>query len=151
MAGMKTLFYGLIVLTAAGLVVAGPSKQDLVKKDKDGIQGTWKLIGLEADGQQAPAEIVATLKLVFKEDMLAFTPGEPGFTNYKFKLDPTTKPASITLIHAHGTHQGEAEMGIYLLDGDHLKICVGAAGKVPKEFTTRAKSGQGMYSLERMK
>ena len=147
---MKTLFFGLIVLTAAGLVVAEPSKQELVK-DMDEIQGTWKLIALEADGQQAPAEIVATMKLVFKEDILTFTPGEPSFTNYKFKLDPTTKPASITLIHADGTHQGEAEMGIYLLDGDHLKICVESADQAPKEFTTKAKSGQGMYSLERMK
>ena len=151
MARMKSLFYGLIILTAASLIAAEPSKQDLVKKDMDGIKGTWKLVALEADGQQAPAEIVATLKLVFKDDTLTFTPGEPGFTNYKFKLDPTTKPASITLIHADGTHQGEAEMGIYLLEGDRLKICVGAAGKVPNEFTTRAKSGQGMYSLERVK
>jgi uncharacterized protein (TIGR03067 family) len=147
---MKTLFFGLIVLTAAGLVVAEPSKQELVK-DMDEIQGTWKLIALEADGHQAPAEIVATMKLGFKEDRLTFIPGEPSFTNYKFKLDPTTKPASITLIHADGTHQGEAEMGIYLLDGDHLKICVGSVDQAPKEFTTRAKSGQGIYSLERMK
>lgn len=136
---------------AAGSMIAQPSRQDLVKKDMDEIQGTWKLIALEADGQQAPAEIVATLRLVFKDDTLTFTPGEPSFTNYKFKLGPTTTPASITMIHAGGTHQGEAEMGIYLLDGDHLKICVGAAGKVPKEFTARANSGQGMYSLERMK
>jgi uncharacterized protein (TIGR03067 family) len=148
---MKTLFYGLIVLTAAGLMAAEPSKQDLSKKDTDEIQGTWKLTALEADGQQAPPEIVTTLKLVFKGDTLAFTPGEPGFTNYKFKLDPTTKPARITMTHADGTHQGKAEMGIYLLNGDHLKICVGAAGKVPGEFTTRTKSGQGMYSLERIK
>jgi hypothetical protein len=62
----------------------------------DGIQGTWKLVALENNGQQAPAEFVVVMKLVFKGDTLTFPGGEPGFTNYKFKLDPTTKPAGFT-------------------------------------------------------
>lgn len=139
---MKTLVHGLFVLAAAGLIAAEPS--GLAKQDMAGIQGRWKLMALEADGQAAPAEVVATIKLVFKDDTLTFTPGEPGFTNYKFKLDPATKPAGFTLIHADGAHQGESEMGIYLLAGDHLKICVGPAGKAPKEFSTMAGTGQGM-------
>ena len=148
---MKALIGGLTILMAARLMAAEPSKPDLIKKDMDEIQGTWKLVALEADGKQAPAEIVAVLKLVFRDDTLTFIPGEPSFTNYKFKLDPTTKPASIAVTHADGTNKGETENGIYLLNGDHLKICFGAGAKIPDEFTARAKSGQSMYSLERLK
>ncbi len=88
---MKASIVGLIVLMAASLIAAEPSKLDSVKKDMDGIQGTWKLVALETDGKQAPAEIVAALKLIFKGDTLTFTPSEPGSTNYKYKLDPTTR------------------------------------------------------------
>lgn len=129
---------------------SGP-KVFLMEQDLDGIQGTWKLVALEANGQQAPAEFVAVLKLVFKGDALTFTPGEPGFTHYKFKLDPATKPASFTMAHADGTKQRETNSGIYSLDGDCLQICFGKADQLSREFTAKAGSGQFMYSLEREK
>ncbi len=151
MTAMKTLIAGLIILTAASLIAAEPSKQDLTSQDMDKIQGTWKLVALEFDGEPAPAEIVAVLKLKFKDDTLTFMPGEPGFTNYKFKLEPAKKPANFAMTHADGTHKGEAETGIYLLDGDHLKICFGAKGRMLSEFTAKAGSGQAMYSLKREK
>jgi uncharacterized protein (TIGR03067 family) len=148
---VKTFTVGLIVLVATSLLAAEPPKQALVKKDVDAIQGSWKLVALEYDGKPAPAEIVAALKLVFKDDTLTFTPGEPGFTNYKFRLDPTTQPAGFTMTHADGTNKGQTEKGIYSLDGDHLKICFGRLEKATNELTAKAQSWQVMYSLDRVK
>ena len=148
---MKALIVGLNLFMAVGLIAAEPAKQDLIKKDVDGIQGTWKLVALESNGKPAPAEIVAALKLVFKGDTLTFTPGEPGFTNYKYLVDPTTKPASFAMTHADGANKGETDKGIYLLEGDRLKICFGPGDKIPGEVTAKAGSGQTMYSLERVK
>jgi uncharacterized protein (TIGR03067 family) len=147
---VNALTVGLVLLTTS-LMAAEPSKQDLIKEDMNEIQGTWKVVALEAGGEAAPSEIVAALKLVFKDDTLTFTPGEPGFTNYKFKLDPAAKPAGFAMTHADGGSRNETEKGIYLPNGDQLKICFGAGGKVPGEFTARAKSGQSMYTLARVK
>ena len=132
-------------------VAVEPFKQHSLRQDLDGIQGTWRLVALEANGRQAPAEFVVVMKLVFKVDTLTFPGGEPGFTNYKFKLDPTTKPAGFTMAHADGTKQGETNKGIYSLDGDCLQICFAKADQLPREFTAKAGSGQFMYSLEREK
>ena len=132
-------------------VAAAPFKSHSLKQDLEGIEGTWKLVALENNGQQAPAEFVVVMKLVFKGDTLTFPGGEPGFTNYKFELDPTTTPASFTMAHADGTKQGESNKGIYSLDGDCLQICFGKADQLPKELTAKAGSGQFMYSLEREK
>jgi uncharacterized protein (TIGR03067 family) len=152
----QTLAVALCVLVATPLMAGEPPKPDVSKKDIDGIQGTWKLVALEADGEQGPTEIVSALKFVFKGNTLTLMPGEPGFTNYTFKLDPTTKPANFDMTHADGPRKGETEEGIYLLEGNHLRICLGKAGNRPKAFATKAPSengmytsGQGMYTLER--
>jgi uncharacterized protein (TIGR03067 family) len=135
---------------AASLVAAEPTKHS-TRTDFDVIQGTWNLVALEADGKQAPAKLVTAVKLIFKDDTLTFAPGEPGFTSYRYKLDPTTKPAGFSMTHSDGANKGKTETGIYLLEGDRLKICFGRPGHLPTKFTAKAKSGQAMYSLERQK
>jgi len=132
-------------------VAAEPLNQHSLKQDLEGIQGTWKLVALENNGHQAPAEFVILMKLVFKGDTLTFPGGEPGFTYYNFKLAPATKPAGFAMAHADGMKQREANRGIYSLDGDCLLICFGSADQLPTEFTAKAGSGQFMYSLEREK
>ncbi len=141
----------LILLTATSFVAAEPPKQDAVKKDLNEIFGTWQVTALEADGMASPAEIVDKMKLIFKGDKLTFTPGEPGFKQYTFKLDPNTEPASFDMTHADGPKKGETKKGIYLLEGDRLKICFGNEDDRPKELMAKAESEQVMYTLFRKK
>jgi uncharacterized protein (TIGR03067 family) len=138
-----------LVILAASLVMADGPQKEQAKTDLERIRGTWSIVAMEADGEQAPAEIVATLKLVFKDDRLTFRPGEPGFTNYTFRLDSKAKPPNFDMTHADGNHKGETQKGIYALEGDSLKICLGE--KRPSEFTAKAGSGQVMYVLKRVK
>jgi uncharacterized protein (TIGR03067 family) len=141
----------LSVLMATALIASASPQADAPKKGKDRIQGSWKIVMMEANGESATAEIVAKLKLVFKGDTLTFTPGEPGFTNYTYQLDPTTKPAGFDMTHADGKDKGKTQGGIYLLQGDSLKICFGRVDERPREFTAKANSGQMMYVLKREK
>ena len=55
----------------------------------------------------------------------------------------TTKPKMVDLTFTAGPEKGKTSLGIYEVDGDTWKICLGLAGKGrPKEFTTKAQSGQ---------
>jgi uncharacterized protein (TIGR03067 family) len=99
----------LVLVALSGCSTSQHSTQNLGKQDASEIQGTWKLVALEADGKPAPAEIVAALKLVFKGDRLVFTAGEPGFTNYKYDLDPSKKPAMFAMTHEDGSDQGKTQ------------------------------------------
>ena len=148
---MTVCIQSILLLLAANLIAADAPKQDSTKKDIERIQGTWKLVSLEADGDQGPPEIVAKLKLVFKGEALTFTPGEPGFSNYTFKLDTSAKPPRFDMTFAEGPNKGKKLPGIYSLEGESLKICFGPADQHPKELTAKAKSGQVMYVLKREK
>jgi uncharacterized protein (TIGR03067 family) len=135
----------LVLLLALPVVSQG----DEARTDNAKLQGTWKLVSLEAGGQPAPPEIVARLRLVFRNDTVTLTPGEPGFTNYTFKVDPTTRPPSFDMTPADGKHKGKTNKGIYSLNGDDLKICFNRDKARPREMNT--KSGSVLYVLKREK
>jgi uncharacterized protein (TIGR03067 family) len=142
---------GLLILAAASLVAAAPPREDAAKGDRERIQGTWTGVAIEVDGKPSPAHMVAALKLVFKGDTLTYVVGEPGATNFTFKLDPTTKPAGFDMTHADGENKGKTLRAVYSLEGDGLKICFGRPDQRPKELTAKAGSGQGLYVLKREK
>lgn len=139
--------------TPAEQAAAKPAEQkDLAKRDQAAIQGKWKVVAMEANGRPAPASILAVLKYEFKGDKLFITPGEPGFTDYTFKLNPSAKPATIDMprIKPGGELDKTESQGIYTLEGDHLKICFGK-NKRPTEMKADAQSGfgQALVELER--
>lgn len=138
--------------TPAEQAAAKPVEQkDLAKRDQAAIQGKWKVVAMEAQGNQAPAEVVAVLKYIFKDNKLTITPGEPGFTHDTFKLNPSAKPAAIDITPAEpGRAADDMQKGIYTLEGDRLKICFGN-NKRPTKMTADAQSGQALVELEREK
>ena len=145
----QVLAGGLIVLIATSLIAEEPARQNALQRDTTRIQGTWRCLDLEANGAKAPQLVVAALKLVFKDDTLSFKPGEPGFTNYSFRIDPTTKPAHFDITHAAGSKKGKTTKGIYSLNGDQLTICFSEGNDRPKELTAKPESGQVIFSLKR--
>jgi uncharacterized protein (TIGR03067 family) len=115
------------------------------KRDKEGLQGTWQVVFQEADGQQGPDEVVKRLRYVFKGDRLTIEPAEPGIGELSYRLDPTTDPKGIDLTFA----EGKTLFGIYLLEGDDLRICLGQ--KRPTTFATEPGSGLVLVVLRRVR
>ena len=111
---------GLLAVAACGLAVAAPipKEKDKPKKDEDVIQGTWAME--KFDGGQAPPAGLGPIQMTFKDGKLAVEFGGKLMDQGTYKMDPTAKLKTIDLTNGPAT-----ALGIYELDGDTLRICVG--------------------------
>jgi uncharacterized protein (TIGR03067 family) len=138
-------------LAAAALALLAPAPDDPTKKDQEKIQGTWNMQTWTGGGKDRPAEEVAKMQLVLKDDQFIPQQGgspEPGGPS-TFKLDATKKPPIIDVTNKNG----EVALGIYQLDGDDLKMAFRRPGGKdrPTEFASPADSDVLLLVLKREK
>jgi uncharacterized protein (TIGR03067 family) len=145
---MKAL---LPILTVSLLVGADAPKDD-AKGDKEKIQGTWRVVRFEVNGERPDKEFIeGELKLIFTAEKFWTHVDDPDKQSHKYKLDSTKKPKEID-IGSEGKEETGALLGIYSFDGDLLRICY-ASKKRPTDFTTKAAKGdrQVLWVLKREK
>jgi len=129
-----------------------PDQKDPLKRDQLAIQGKWKVVAMRAAGNPGPDAIIAVMKYEFKGNQLIITPAELG-ADYTFMLDPSSKPiATFDMTPVDSKKPADTMQGIYVLDGDRLKLCLGKK-KRPTEMRAEAKDGFGqvLIVLEREK
>jgi uncharacterized protein (TIGR03067 family) len=140
-----------VVAGAGGLAYNGravePSakddkKADKPKGDKDLIQGTWKVKKVVMEGKDVSdkggeAKFFMESTWTITEDKIIIKSGaEVGES--KFKLDPAARPKAIdwTIVTAPNMEvMGKTFLGVYALEGDALKILLGADR--PTELKTK--------------
>jgi uncharacterized protein (TIGR03067 family) len=115
------------------------------------LQGSWKVVTLEVEGQRVPDGFFAGAKIVVNGDNFStVSMGAPCAGT--LTLDVASDPRRFDVLFNEGPHKGQASLGIYELNGNAWKICLGFAGKDrPKDFTTTATAGSGhaLETLER--
>jgi uncharacterized protein (TIGR03067 family) len=116
-------------LAAASLAHAQPEKAKL-QKELAQLQGVWRLIGFEIDGKEAFLQEHKQLRWVIKGNRVLY--GGDEFA--RLTLDPTTTPRCLDLARVKSKRVHE---GIYELDKDRLKICVGVVTDGVKERPLR--------------
>jgi uncharacterized protein (TIGR03067 family) len=139
----------LIVLTVCVPPSAGVAPPT---GDEARLQGTWKVVSLESDGQPAPAEATKGAELIFEGNHYALKGGTEQFRG-TFRLDATRTPRAIdaTFTEPDGKEKGKA-VGIYKLEGDRLTICWHQDGKErPATFRTARDSNLRLIVAERVK
>jgi uncharacterized protein (TIGR03067 family) len=136
-------------------------------KDRESLQGSWRLVACTHDGKEVPAELVKQVQIDFQGNRMRFSPpldiserqiegdkekhvefqiGEGEF-EVVFRLEPARKPKGIELTMSD-TVQGQVVKGIYALEGARLKICLGEKDR-PTDFTCKAESRRGLYVMEK--
>jgi uncharacterized protein (TIGR03067 family) len=107
------------LMLGAGLVAAFGKPAAEAHKE---LQGTWAATKAERDGEAAPD--VVGHRLSFSGDRFQIRSREGKLlARGAFRVDPSTKPAAIDFEHTEGALKGKAWKGIYVLDGDTLRIC----------------------------
>ncbi|HYH66992.1 MAG TPA: TIGR03067 domain-containing protein [Urbifossiella sp.] len=124
----------LVTLTVC-LLAAGTARGD-APTDVQALQGKWELVALEMFGEKFTGEHIAGITWTFQGDKLI--PGERGRTRdaWAYKLDPTRSPKEIDL-RRDDKAEAEADPGIYVLEGDTLRVAMGKGFKKtrPKDLT----------------
>ena len=135
--------------------------------EREQLQGTWRLVACTQDGIDASSDLAKRVQIEFQGDKMRFTPplefretvvegqkekhvefriGEGRF-EASIQLYPASKPKGIDLTETDGVKKGPVVKGIYALEGNRLRICVGNADR-PTDFSSKK---QLLYVMERTK
>jgi uncharacterized protein (TIGR03067 family) len=127
-------------LLMAACIVTCSRKEKRPMTDQEQIQGTWVLEAAERNGKATPEDVARHIRLVFDGDKL-LTKNKDRVTEAKFRLNPDSKPSEIDL-----DMDGQVGRGIYVLQGNSLKIVHGEVGDArPTRFA--APEGSGLTLL----
>jgi RNA polymerase sigma factor (sigma-70 family) len=126
----------------------GPSKSDPEK-----LQGVWRVVDVQERGKATPQVKDRKVTWTFAGDKLTTfdeASSDPD-NDWKatLKVDPTKSPKEIDFEVHEGHSQGKTFLGIYALDGDDLKVCVGRSrDRRPTKFTTTGDDSFVLFHLE---
>jgi uncharacterized protein (TIGR03067 family) len=110
------------------------------------LKGSWVVVAAEQDGK--PADHLKGHVLSFAGNRFTIT--EDGKMIYQgtFSQASEQKPATFDFIHAAGLANGKTWKGIYVIDGEALKMCDNAPNLSRSRPTTfAAAAGSGYVSL----
>jgi uncharacterized protein (TIGR03067 family) len=130
-----TLLFFLVALVAA------PWSAPSADADVAVLQGTWRAVEATSNGEPPPAGMLEKITLVFSGDSVSIM----GAPLIHFRVDSTAKPAHIDFLNSH------QQVGIYVLEGDTLKLCSGEHGDRPTGFKTEKGTDHTYLRLQRAK
>jgi len=148
---MKTTMVagGLAVLFA----MQTPEVAELIRKDKERLQGTWKVIAAESKGEKVSAKDLGDLFLIFDGDTIQVQEDKKKQDRYSYRLTPDRKPKEIDFAYTKGPKKGRTDRAIYLFQGDRLTFCIqeDESQPRPKEFNTEPDTALFLVVMERVR
>jgi len=112
-------------------------------------EGEWQFVSLEIDGNEMPAAMLTQSRLLVDGDRFRTESPESNYEGI-FTLDVDADPPHIDIEFVEGPEAGQWSYGIYDIDGDQMRLCLGLAGASrPVRFGTAAGSGHALERLRR--
>jgi uncharacterized protein (TIGR03067 family) len=130
-----------------------PADDAAAAQERAKLQGSWRVVSIEAAGQKVPDERVRGLGLVyvFTGDKLAIRRPDRPANEGTYRLDPAHTPKRLEFAAADGLRRHM----VYELAGDTLTLCVmvdeRAANQYPKALASQASPKTDLLTLEREK
>jgi uncharacterized protein (TIGR03067 family) len=126
--------------------------QEAAKKDLAALQGKWVMVALEVDGKLVPEDKIKDTFLIIKDN--TYTTEVKGKSHETtFTLDPAKKPKAIDMVFTEGDKKDRVLRGIYMIEGDTLKVCRGLQPdqERPTEFGTWPNTNLFLVTWKRQK
>jgi uncharacterized protein (TIGR03067 family) len=153
---MKNLVFGFLVVgvlisAIAAIASAGDHKDVAIKKDRKQIEGTWRVVALEVDGNKSMEADIKKLSVVNGSDgTWSLRSEDQEISKGTSTFDPTMKPKTIDFTVTGGEGNGNRHLGIYELGENARKLCFAALGKErPTEFSSTVANQQILVTFER--
>lgn len=150
----------IALLAAAGLglgrlrpLLGDDAKDEAVKKEFLAIEGRWRAVSIEVDGNRLAEEECRKFVLDHGRDgewelLVDNTEVARGTTT----VDPGVTPRTIDFATTGGSNAGERTYGIYRMEGTTWTICEAQAGRPrPAEFSAPSGSGRMLVVFELVK
>jgi uncharacterized protein (TIGR03067 family) len=90
----------------------------MMREDIDLLQGTWVVTGLEMDGQQMPAAMLANGRIAVHGKRFVST-GMGAEYEGTLELDISQTPRHLNMMFDAGPEKGNTNLCIYEIKGDH--------------------------------
>jgi uncharacterized protein (TIGR03067 family) len=141
----------LIALTSTALADDAQEREAAIKTDRQLLEGTWRIVAFEINGNKAVAEDARKLCVINGPgdtwSVLSEAKETAKGTNV---LNPTKKPKAIDFTITEGGGKGNTYLGIYELGEKSRKVCFAPPGKErPSEFTSTPDSELILVTFER--
>lgn len=150
-ASVQFVVIGIFLAAMAALAVADDAKDEAIKKDRKQIEGTWRAVVLDVNGDKAMEEDAKKLTVVNGSDGTWSLRSEgKEISKGTNMFDPTKNPKTIDFTPTEGEGKGNLYLGIYELGETTRKLCFAPPGKDrPTMFATTPGSEHILVIFER--
>jgi uncharacterized protein (TIGR03067 family) len=144
-----------ILFLTAGIAIAADDAES--KKLLKELEGTYKIISMEKSGETMPAKSLDVFgNVLIKGDKFSTTrkgnDGKMEMRTATIAVDATQKPAHFDGKRDDGPKKDETSLGIIVIEGETIKICVNADDKMrPTEFKSSKENMNGLITLKKIK
>jgi len=131
---------------------ATTTKEEAIKKDHLAIEGTWRAVSVEVNGNQINADDVKKITTENGRDgeWTLLVEGKE-MAEGTSTIDPTVTPKTIDFKATKGSNAGQTTYGIYETTGNTRRICYAEPGRPrPADFSAAAGSGRILVVFERL-
>ncbi len=139
----------LLVLSAAGLLVADDAKKD----DASALKGKWSIVSFSVNGVATADDSVKDLKMEFEGKTYNLTAGDTSVEKGEYTIDESKSPKTIDLAIKEGDDAGKQQVGLYKIEDGKLTIAFSLPGSKerPTSFKVEAKGAPVVVVMEKVK
>lgn len=145
-----------LVLFLLLLATTGCQKKPSLEERLKTFEGEWNVVQLNREGKVSDDEALKDISVTIRKDHMQFFEGvgkgpvkKLNLEEYRIQIDPSKSSGDVDLVYINGDNVGMTRRGIYEVEDNKLKICLGGIGVPrPTEFVAKQDPGYTLMVLQ---